>query len=90
MRIGKAVAFLRTVAQMSQRELAEKAGVSLSYISLIENDKRYSQLDKAAKVAAALDMPLSQLIWVAEDMGAQTSKEYLDSLLSILVKERRG
>ncbi len=82
MKIGRAVVFLRTMAQLTQVELAEMVEISSAYVSLIEREKRDPTIATVAKIASALGVSLGRLIQVAENMGEMTPKEYLDSLLA--------
>lgn len=58
----------RKIARLSQRELAEKAGVDKSTLSLLENDKRnyetvaYGQI---VRIARALNLEAGELFPVA-------------------------
>lgn len=52
---------------MNQKELAERAGLSVSYLSLIEKGKRTPNLEVLEAIAAGLDLPLNLLIFLASD-----------------------
>jgi len=53
---------LRGAAGLSLRELAAKAGVNQTTISLIETDKRKGQIATLGKLAKALDVPIDELL----------------------------
>jgi len=46
----------------SQEKLAEKAGLSRVYISLIETEKKSATLDAIEKIAASFDCPATELL----------------------------
>lgn len=61
--------------KMSQRELAEKAGIRFtSYVSDIENGHRRVWLDEAIAISEALGMTVSELI--GEKQPRMTPPEY--------------
>ena len=60
-RIGKLIKTLREKAELTQEQLAKKAGVSHSYISLLETGRRMPTIKTADKLAAALGVRLIDL-----------------------------
>jgi DNA-binding XRE family transcriptional regulator len=46
---------------MTQQDLADKAGISKSYLSQIESGKRQGTVDTLSAIARALDVPLDVL-----------------------------
>ena len=54
MKLGKAIKLCREQKGYNRSELAEKANLSVSYVSLLENDKRDPSLSKVEKIAGAL------------------------------------
>jgi transcriptional regulator with XRE-family HTH domain len=52
----------RKKREMTQHELAEKLGVSRSYISQIETDRRGISVRTAKKIARILEVPLNELV----------------------------
>lgn len=67
MNLGKAIKLCRIQRELSQEELAQAAGISVSYLSLLERNKRDPNLSTVETVAVALDMPLFLLLYMAED-----------------------
>lgn len=55
--IGKAIKFYRTQRELSQAELAELAGISISYLSLLERDKRDPTISTIEALANAIQVP---------------------------------
>lgn len=81
MNLGKAIKLCRTQKRITQSELARKANISVSYLSLLERDKRDPNFSTIESIGAALDVPLSVLIFLASD------KERLRSLSSDLAEK---
>lgn len=67
MRLGKAIKICREQKGISRVDLAESTGLSISYISLLENNKRDPNLSKVEKIAKALGVPTSILLFLAAD-----------------------
>lgn len=54
MKLGEKIKLLRTELDMTQPELAEKAGIEQSYLSKLENDKGSPSFDIINRIAMAL------------------------------------
>jgi transcriptional regulator with XRE-family HTH domain len=67
MDIGKSIKMCRTSLGLSQEALAQKVGVSMSYISLIEQGKRDPAMSTVEQIADALGVPVSLLTFLAAD-----------------------
>ena len=65
MNLGKAIKLCRTQKNLKQADLAEKASLSVSYLSLIESGKRDPSFSTIENIALALEIPLSILIFLA-------------------------
>ncbi|MDI3328449.1 MAG: helix-turn-helix transcriptional regulator [Alicyclobacillaceae bacterium] len=60
--IGERLKELRLERGLTVKELAERAGVSQSYVYAVEAGTRGSQVDKLVRIAKALGVDLSTLI----------------------------
>lgn len=58
MKVGKAIETVRKMKEISQKELASKADITQSYLSLIESDKKDPNLKTLKEISLALDVPL--------------------------------
>jgi len=67
MNLGKAVKLCRTQKDLSQTELAKAADISVSYLSLLERERRDPSLSTVEKIAAALKVPMIILMFLAAD-----------------------
>lgn len=64
--VGKEIRYRRTQRKITQEKLAEGAGLHPNFIGLIERGQRNPSLAVLAEIAAALKLPLSELIAGAE------------------------
>jgi transcriptional regulator with XRE-family HTH domain len=69
MNIGNAIQLARTKRKLTQIQLAKRAGISVSYLSLLERSRRDPPLSTLEKVAAALNMPLEILFFLGAEGG---------------------
>ncbi len=69
--VGPRVRALREAMSLSLRELAERSGVSAPMLSQVERGETSPTLQVAARIAAGLELRLSQLLRLDED-GAVT------------------
>lgn len=69
MNIGQAIKFCRQLKKLTQPELAKRANLSASYVSVLEQGKRDPSLSALESIADALQVPLSVLIFVATDQS---------------------
>lgn len=64
--VGKAIELSRRYQDKSRRELAEKSGISYSYLSEIETGKKGPSAEALLAIAEALDLAPSELLGTAE------------------------
>ena len=67
MDIGRAIRFCRQQKGLTQPQLAERATLSASYLSVLETGKRDPSLSSLQRIARGLGVPLSVLLFVAAD-----------------------
>jgi transcriptional regulator with XRE-family HTH domain len=60
--MGKRVRLLRLMAEMTQEELADAAGISRSFVSLIEHGAGGVDVVRLIRIAAVLGLPLHELV----------------------------
>jgi transcriptional regulator with XRE-family HTH domain len=82
MNYSKAVRMARSIANISQQELAKRASLNRSYISLIESGDRNATTETLEKLAGAMEIPthLFTLLAVEESDKAAIGKEQIHSL----------
>lgn len=67
MNIGNAIQLARSKRKLSQAHLAKRAGISVSYLSLLERSQRDPPLSTLQKISSALRMPLEILFFLAAE-----------------------
>jgi transcriptional regulator with XRE-family HTH domain len=73
--IGSRVRLLREAMDLSLRDLAERSGVSAPMLSQVERGETSPTLAVAAKIAAGLELTLSQLLRLDEGEHAVITRE---------------
>ena len=68
--LGQRIRDRRKTLSFTQEELAEKAGIGGSYLSMIERGQRMPHLETLVRIAAALSVSLSQLFIEAHEPSA--------------------
>lgn len=71
----------RTAKKLSLSELAEKAGLSVSYLNEIEKGKKYPKAEKISTIAVALDVAYDKLVSLKLDKKLAPVGEVLNSRL---------
>jgi transcriptional regulator with XRE-family HTH domain len=89
MKIGITIRGYRLQKGLSQGDIEKRTGLLRCYLSRVENGHTVPSLDTLAKIAGALELPLSQLF--AEDtLGRQFQTQKLsDDELRFLTQIRR-
>lgn len=81
MSFGNALKMCRTQKKVSKTKLAELSGLSISYLTLLEKDKRDPNLSTIEKICDALNIPISIFIFLAFD------KKEIDGISHELAKQ---
>ena len=86
--VGKAIRTLRARKGISQKELAERAEITPSFLSLVEGDRRDASIKVIERIAAALDVSPEVLIWEAVELpGSLNEKDRrMCELANIIVR----
>lgn len=66
--IGNTIRKLRSHRGLTLKGLSETTGLSLSYLSLIERNKRDPSLSSLEKISSVFDLPPSILIFLSSNM----------------------
>lgn len=61
-RLSAAIRDRREAAGLSRRDVADRSGLSYPYVSQLENGDREPSLEALGKLAAALDVPMEDLL----------------------------
>ena len=87
MKIGHAIKLCRNQKRLNLAELAERANISISYLSLLERDLRDPNLSTIQDIATALEIPLSILFFLAsKDEISDISSELAEKLSLVALK----
>lgn len=69
MNLGQAIKMCRTRRGISQTDLSQKAECSVSYLSMLENNKRDPTLSTVTRIAHALQVPVGILFFLGAEGG---------------------
>ena len=88
MNLGNAIKICRAHRGLTQAELAKEAKISLSYLSLLEHDKRDANISTLEAIARGLGLPLNLLFFLASDSGELQGlpEEVRDRLSSVILR----
>ena len=67
MNIGNAIQLARTRRKLSQAQLAQRVGMSVSYLSLLERSLRDPPLSTLQRIATGLHVPLEILFFLGSE-----------------------
>lgn len=83
MNVGQAIRLCRTQGGASQSAVAGRANCSVSYLSMLENNKRDPTLSMVTRIAEALRVPVGLLFVLAADQSelGDIDKQLVDRLL---------
>lgn len=92
MNIGGAIEGLRKKKEIRQNELADKAQITQSYLSLIESNKKEPNLKTLKAIADALEVPLPIIFFLSitdEDIPKEKQDSYklLSPLINNVIKD---
>jgi len=73
--VGKAIRMLRTRKGMSQKDLALRADITASFLSLVESDSRDASIKVIGRIADALEVPMAVLIWESVELPNDLSEQ---------------
>ena len=76
--LGKNIKFIRTEKGLTQAVLAEKADISIIFLSSIERGTKYPKADTLAKIAKVLEVEVFELF--KGDLVPYDSKELVTHL----------
>ena len=83
--LGKNIKFLRTQAGLTQAILAEKANISVIFLSSIERGTKYPKVDTLARIAGVLKVEVFELF--KGDLVPSDSKDLINHLSKDITKK---
>ncbi|RED13898.1 helix-turn-helix domain-containing protein [Pontivivens insulae] len=66
-RFGQRVRLIRQQNELSQEELADRAGVHRTYIGMVERGEKNATIVTIVKISGALGVPATELVREIED-----------------------
>jgi len=93
MDLGKTIKRIRKLKDISQKELSESSGITQAYLSLIEGNKKEPTVTTLDRIATALGIPISVLLYLSVDESSMNSKQKLiyskigSSFQKLIIKE---
>ncbi|GFO73670.1 hypothetical protein BJAS_P4609 [Bathymodiolus japonicus methanotrophic gill symbiont] len=87
--INQALRLIRTYHDLSQTELCSEIGISNSYLSEIESEKKQPSLEILQKYSDEFDIPLSSILFFSENLeesnpSDKIKKKIAGKIISIL------
>lgn len=83
--LHEALRLMRVFHDLSQKELAEKLGISKSYLSEIESGKKTPTLELLNRYSDLFDVPASSIMFFGESLNKDTRTEKLRTFVSAKV-----
>ncbi|MDV2995421.1 MAG: hypothetical protein N4J56_005075 [Chroococcidiopsis sp. SAG 2025] len=80
--LNEALRLMRIFHDLSQKELAEKLGISKSYLSEIETGKKTPTIDLLNRYSKSFDIPVSSIMFFSENLTTTTRTEKLRTFVS--------
>jgi transcriptional regulator with XRE-family HTH domain len=85
-KLGQAIAEIRRERRLTQRDVAERVGLTVNYISLIENGERQLSLDALNRLAEVFKVPAELVAFLGSE---PTEAEGIHPDLAELVVETK-
>ena len=89
MKIGETIRNHRLQRSMSQGDIEKRTGLLRCYLSRVENGHTIPSLDTLAKIASAMDIPLSQFFAEGNANGHKGLPQLSDDEVRFLSQMRR-
>jgi transcriptional regulator with XRE-family HTH domain len=80
--LNKALKLMRVFHEFSQKELAEKLGISKSYLSEIESGKKNPSLEILNNYSGIFDIPVSSIMFFSENVNKNVKVEKTRAFVS--------
>ena len=82
MDLGGTIKQCRNVKKLTLAQLSKDCGISVSHLSLLENNNREPSLSAVEAIAKSLDLPLSVLVFLATQKheATQLSAAHIEAL----------
>ena len=82
--LGRNIKYFRFHKQLSQSELAEKADISITFLSNIERGKMFPKVETLSRLTKSLNVSVSELF--RDDLVPKDNKEMMKRLSEDMTK----
>jgi len=82
--LGRNIKYFRFHRQLSQSELAEKADISITFLSNIERGKMFPKVETLSRLTKSLNVSVFELF--RDDLVPQNDKEMMNRLSEDMTK----
>lgn len=86
MTVGERIRNTRKSVGMTQKELADKIGVTYVVVSQWENGRRNPKVKSLETIAKALDVPLHTLVGINPEVNSPENQKVADDVAKMLVQ----
>jgi transcriptional regulator with XRE-family HTH domain len=80
--LNEAIRLMRVFHDLSQKELAEKIGISKSFISEIESGRKSPTIELLNKYSDFFEIPVSSIMFFSENLDEDTSTKKIKAFVS--------
>ena len=80
--LHKALRLMRVFHDLAQKDLAQKLGISKSYLSEIESGKKTPTLDLINRYSEIFDIPVSSIMFFSESLNSGGKIEEMRTFVS--------
>jgi transcriptional regulator with XRE-family HTH domain len=83
--MGTTIRILRRSLKWNLKTLGDRAGISVSFLSLIEDDKRSPSLESVGKIATAMGVPPEVILLPAkEGKGLSCKDQHVTNMIKLV------
>src|SRR5687768_2778981 len=79
--VGRTLGEIRKAKGLTQKQVATQTGLTVNYLSLVENGQRGASMEVVNKLAIPLGVPAELILFLAGDHGADGKTGAFDELI---------
>lgn len=80
--LNEALRLMRVFYDLTQKDLAEKLGISKSHLSEIESGKKTPTLNMLERYSEVFDIPVSSIMFFSENLNSDINTEKIRAFVS--------
>ena len=86
--LSEALRLIRVFHDIKQTEMADRLGISKSYLSEIERGKKQPRIEHIERYASEFGIPISSILFFAENLGSESdSAEAADKAKGVIAQK---